>query len=110
MRDHVDPQPRLVATADAAVEQIDVRRDFGEQRIERLVEHLKTRKFGVAQFDNDAGTLRGFDARLPDRLLERSRLDLGTGFRDGFLRLRPHMAAKSISLRPGKRQINHCFQ
>ena len=76
MGDDVDPQPRLVAMADAAIEQFDVHRNFGEQRIERLVEHLKTRQLGVAQFDDDAGALRGLDPRLPDRLLQRGRLGL----------------------------------
>ena len=107
MRDHVDPQPRLVATADAAVEQVDVRRDFGEQRIERFVEQFKARKLGVAQFDDDAGAFRGLDPRLPDRLLERARLGVGAGSA-AVLRLRPHMAVESSS-RPGARQINHCF-
>ena len=54
VRDCVDPQPRGVATADATVEQVDLGRNFGEQRIERFVQKLKTRHFGVAQVDQDA--------------------------------------------------------
>ncbi len=63
MRDGVDPQPRRVAATDAAVEQIDLGRNFGEQRIERLVEQFETGKFGIAQIDDDAGALGGLDAR-----------------------------------------------
>ena len=71
VRDCVDPQPRGVATADATVEQVDLGRNFGEQRIERFVQKLKTRHFGVAQVDHDAGALRRLDARGMHRCLER---------------------------------------
>ena len=58
MGDGVDPQPRRVAAADAAVEKLDLRRDFGEQRIERLVEQFEPRELGVAQIDDDARCAR----------------------------------------------------
>ena len=64
MGDGVDPQPRRVAAAQAAVEQIDLRRNFGEQRIERFVQQFEARHLGVAQIDDDAGALGRLDARL----------------------------------------------
>ena len=64
MGDHVDPQPRRLALADAAVEHIDLSRNFGEQRIERLIEDFKPGHFGIAQLDHDAGSIRGLDASL----------------------------------------------
>ena len=70
MRDHVDPQPRRVAATDAAVEQLDLGRDFGKQRIERLVEEFETRDLGVAQIDDDAGALGRLDARLAHGLFQ----------------------------------------
>ena len=46
-------------------------RNFLEQRIERFVQELKPRHFGVAQIDDDAGALGGLDARLIHRLFQR---------------------------------------
>ena len=43
--------------------------EFGEQRIERLVEQLEPRHFGVAQVDHDAGAFGRLDARLMHRFL-----------------------------------------
>ena len=43
MGDGVDPQPRRVAAAHAAIEQIDLGRNFGKQRIERLVQQFEAR-------------------------------------------------------------------
>ena len=47
MGDGVDPQPRRLAPADAAVEQVDLGGDFREHRIERLVDELEARHLGV---------------------------------------------------------------
>ena len=65
MGDHVDPQPRRLALADAAIEQIDLFRNLREQRIERLVENFQPGHFGIAQVDDDAGAIGGLDPRLP---------------------------------------------
>ena len=81
MGDHVDPQARRVAARDAALEQLDLGRDVGEQRVERLVENLEPRDLGVVQIDHDAGTLGHVDARLAHRLLEPGRARLGVPFR-----------------------------
>ena len=108
VRHHIDPKPRLVATADAAVEQIDVRRDFGEQRIERLVEQFEPRQLGVAQIDHHIGALRGLDPRLPHRLLECSRLGRGFGRRSGLVFTAPH-GEPILSAEAGMGQINDCF-
>ena len=83
MRDHVDPQPRRFALADAAIEQIDLLGDLREQRIERLVENFEPRHFGVAQVDDDAGAVGGLDPRLPQRIAQprRSRVAGGIGSR-----------------------------
>ena len=83
MGDDVDPQPRRVTPADAAVEQVDVGRDFGEHRIERLVEQFEAGNVGVAQIDDDAGALGCFDARLAHGFLQRLRRP--GRFRLGFL-------------------------
>jgi hypothetical protein len=53
-RDSVEPQPRRIALADAAVEQIDIRRCFIEQRIKRLVEQLKPRHLRITEIHDHA--------------------------------------------------------
>ena len=68
MGKRVDPQPWCLAAADAAIEQIDFRRYFREQRIEGFVKKLEPRQFGIAQIDDDIGALGRFDTRLMDRL------------------------------------------
>ena len=73
MRHHVDPQPRRVALADAAIEQIDLIRHLREQRIERLVQNFEPGDFGVAQIDDDAGAIRGLDPRLAQRIAQPDR-------------------------------------
>ena len=70
VRHHVDPQPRRVALADAAIEQIDLVGDLPEQRIERLAENLEPRHLGIAQIDHDAGAIRGLDPRLAQRVAQ----------------------------------------
>ena len=65
MRDHVDPQPRRFALADAAIEQIDLIGHLRKQRIERLVQDLEPRHLGIAQVDHDAGAIGSLDPRLP---------------------------------------------
>ena len=79
MGHHVDPQPRRLALADAAIEQIDLFGDLRKQRIERLVEDFEPRDFGVAQIDDDAGAIGGLDPRLPQRIAQphRARIDGG---------------------------------
>ena len=90
MSDGIDPQPRGVAAAYAAVEQLDLRRDVGKQRIKRLVQEFEPRDLGVAQIDDDAGTLGRLDARLVHRLLQR-RARLGVACRrGGFTLSAPH--------------------
>ena len=79
MRHHVDPQPRRFALADAAVEQVDLFRNLGEQRIERFVQDLKPCDFGIAQFDDDAGAIGGLDPRLAQRIAQPRRLAFGSG-------------------------------
>ena len=64
MGDHVDPQPRRIALADAAIEQIDLFGNLREQRIERLVENFEPGHFGIAQIDHDAGAIGRLDPRL----------------------------------------------
>jgi hypothetical protein len=73
MGQRVDPQLRCLAAADAAIKQINFRRHFREQRIERLIEKLEPRQFGIAQIDDDVGAFGGFDTRLMDRLFQRRR-------------------------------------
>jgi hypothetical protein len=52
MRHSIDPQPWRLTAADAAIEQIDLRRHLREYRIECLVEKFETRHFGVPQIDS----------------------------------------------------------
>ena len=77
VRDDVDPQPRRLALADAAIEQVDLFGHLREQRIERLVHDLEPRHFGVAQFDDDAGAIGGLDPRLAQRVAQPRRLRFG---------------------------------
>ena len=79
VRDHVDPQPRRFALADAAIEQVDLIRNLREQRIERLVQDLKPRHFGIAQINDDAGAISGLDPRLPQRIAQPRRTGLADG-------------------------------
>ncbi len=91
MGDGVDPEPRGLTTRNPAVEQVDLRRDFREQRIERLVEQLEPRNLGVVQIDDHAGALGGVDARPAQRLLQALRL-VGLGrSRPPPDSLRPHI-------------------
>ena len=87
MRDHVDPQPRVLALADAAIEQIDLIRNLREQRIERLVQDLQPRHFGVAQIDHDTGTVGRLDPRLPQRIAQADRTLIAGGLAFGILRV-----------------------
>ncbi len=90
MRHRVDPQPRRLAATDAAIEQIDVGRNFREQRIERLVQQLEPRHFGVAQVDDNAGALGGLDARLVHRLVAAATAARRLCRRVGFPLTTPH--------------------
>ena len=67
-----------LAARNPAVEQVDLRRDLREQRIERLVEQLEPRHLGVVQIDDHAGALGGVDARLAQCILQALRL-IGLG-------------------------------
>ena len=92
MGDRVDPQARRLAAADAAIEQIDLARNFSKQRIERFVQELKARHFGIAQIDDDAGALGRLDARLMDRVLQQA-IGVAGGFRRrvGLAFTSPHL-------------------
>jgi hypothetical protein len=69
MRHHVDPEARLGPRPHPPVEQVEMlARHPLEHRIDRLVQHCKSRGFGVAQFDNDGGTLRRLDTRRTHRI------------------------------------------
>jgi hypothetical protein len=71
--DHVDPQPRRIALADTAIEQVDLFGDLREQGVERLVEDFQPRHFGVAQIDDDAGAVGSLDPRLPQCIAQPDR-------------------------------------
>ena len=87
MGDHVDPQPRRFALADAAIEQIDLFGNLREQRIERLVENFEPRHFGIAQIDDDAGAIGGLDPRLAQRIAQPDRTRFAGGLVPGILRV-----------------------
>ena len=85
MRHRVDPQPRRLAPADAAIEQVDLARDLVEYGIERLVQQLEAGDLGIVQVDDDGGALGVIDARLAQRiaqalrgLVRRGRFDIPT--------------------------------
>ncbi len=82
--DDVDPQPRGLALADAAIEQVDTIRHLREQRIERLVEDFQPRDFGIAQVDHHAGAVGRLDARLAQGIAQPHRVFAGAG---GVLRV-----------------------
>src|SRR5947208_3463266 len=56
------------------VEQVYFRRDFGKQRLQRLVEQFEPGDFRIVQIDHDTAALRGIDPRLAQGLLEPLRL------------------------------------
>jgi len=68
MGDGIDPQPRRLAAADAAIEQIDLFGDFLEQRVERLVQKLEPGDLGVVEVDDDGAALGLIHARLAQRV------------------------------------------
>ena len=81
VRDHVDPESRRIAAADAAVEQIDGVGNFGEQRIERFGEDFQPRHFGVAQVDDDAGAIGRLDPCLAQGIAQTPRSALACAVR-----------------------------
>jgi hypothetical protein len=85
MGHHIDPQPRRLALADAAIEQIDLIRNLRKQGIECLVENFKPGHFGIAQVDHDAGAIGGLDPRLPQGIAQSHRTRLTDGFAPGIL-------------------------
>ncbi len=87
MGDHIDPQPRRFALADAAIEQIDRIRNLREQRVERLVENFEPGHFGIAQVDDDAGAIGGLDPRLPQGIAQPNRTRLAGGIASGIWRV-----------------------
>jgi len=93
MRDDVDPQPRRIALADAAIEQVDLIRDLREQRIERLVQNFEPGDFCIAQIHDDAGAIRGLDPRPAQGIAQPDR----TRFTD---RLGSVFGASDIAGRP----------
>ena len=78
MRHHIDPQPRRIALADAAIEQVDLVRHLGKQRVQRLVQNFEPGHFSIAQIDDDAGAIRGLDPRLAQGIAQPN----GTRFTD----------------------------
>jgi hypothetical protein len=86
MRDHIDPQPWGFTLAHPAIEQIDLFGDLRKQGIERLVQDLEARDFGVAQLDDDADAIGGFDPRLPERIAQPRRSRVAGGLA-GILRV-----------------------
>ena len=68
--DHVNEQPWPLARRDAAIKQVDGRRNLSEDWIERVVEQFKARKFRAAQVADHVGALGLFDARLAHGGLE----------------------------------------
>src|ERR1700738_2804572 len=85
MSDDVDPQPRRIALADAAIEQVDLFGNLRKQRVERLVQNFEPRHFGVAQVDDHAGAIGGLDPRLPQRIAQPYRTRLADGVTPGIL-------------------------
>ncbi len=96
MGDHVDPQPRRVALGDAALEQLDLRRDLGVDGVERLAQQFEPGELGVAQVDDHAGALRHLDSGLAHRVLEPRRprvlrlLGIALGHVPSFRRANPN--------------------
>jgi hypothetical protein len=78
MRHHINPQPRRIALADAAIEQVDPIRHLREQRVERLVQNFEPGDFSIAQIDDDTGAIRGLDPRLAQGIAQPD----GTRFTD----------------------------
>ena len=96
MGDNVDPQPRRLALADPAIEQIDLLGNLRKQRVERLVENFEPRDFGIAQVDHHAGTVRRLDSRPPQRIAQPHRTDLGGGVAPGIRRVCHGLAASQL--------------
>ena len=103
MRDGVEPKPRRIAPADAAVEQVDVRRRFVEQRIERIVEQFEPRHLGVAEIDDHARLFGDLDAGFADSVLQDARLRVSGAFACAALRIRPHMGG-NLAAAGGRRK------
>src|SRR5262245_53520502 len=103
MGDGVDPQPRVLAAADAAIEQVDRLRNLVEQRIERLVQELEASDLGVVQVDDDGRSLGVIDARLAQRIAQ-PRRRLARSRRFGIPTFTtPHDPQPSNGRRQGKR-------
>src|SRR5262249_28619644 len=83
MGDDIDPEPRRVALADAAIENIDVIGDLCEQRIQRLVEDLEPRDLGIPKVDNNAGAVGSVDPGLPQRVAQPTPAALAVACRRG---------------------------
>jgi hypothetical protein len=102
VRDGVDPQPRRLAPADAAVEQIDFLGDFLEQRVERLVEDFEPRHLRVVQVDDDGAALGLIDARLAQRVAQPLRRLVRLGSFGGATFTTPHGRNLSSDRRKAK--------
>jgi hypothetical protein len=87
MSNGVDPQPRRLALADAAIEQVDLLRHLREQGIERVAKNLQARHLGVAQIDHDPGAVGGLDARLAQCVAQPDRTTFTAGAAAAVLRL-----------------------
>ncbi len=96
MRNGIDPQPRRIALADAAIEQIDIRGNFREQRDPaRFVEDFEAGDFGIAQVDHDADTVRSLDPGLAQGVAQPERFQPS---RMTFRVLLGHRFAASVSV------------
>src|SRR6185312_2701284 len=73
MRNHVDPQSRRLALADAAIEQLDLLGHLRKQGIERVVQDFEPRHFRVAQVDDNTGAIGRLDPRLVKRVAQANR-------------------------------------
>ena len=85
----VDPQPWSFAARQAAVKQIDVRRNIGKDRIEGIVQNLQPRPLGVAQIDDHTRTFGRLDTRLVYSVFQR-RVRHTLGPRSGLTPSAPH--------------------
>ncbi len=93
MGHHIDPQPRRLALADAAIEQIDLIRNLRKQGVERVVENFEAGDFGIAQIDHDTGAIGSLYTRPPQRIAQPHWTRISDGFVPGILCVRHPLTA-----------------
>ena len=69
--DHVDEQARLGTRHQRDVEDVDVGRDLGQERLQRILQKLEPAETRRAQLGTRSGALRIVGARAPHRQLQR---------------------------------------